>query len=94
MEVGDEVVVSGPHDHVARLHVPSHVGLQHQHDLHRYCARASLITDDEGGRRWDGHRDEVVVVSAQQGHVARLHVRWAPTSTPPSQLLCTCISHN
>ena len=45
--------------------------LQHQHHRHRYCVRASLITDDEAGGREGG--DEVVI-SVQQDHVARPHV--------------------
>ena len=78
-EGGDEVVVSVQQDHVARPHVPRHAWLQHRHHLHRYYARASLITDDEVGGMdirdevgmgWDGGRDEVVVVSGQQDHVA------------------------
>ena len=66
-EGGDEVVVvTGQQGHVARLHVPSHAGFQHRHRLHRYCARASLMTDDEGngmnigdevGMGWDGGRE-------------------------------------
>ena len=76
---GNEVVVSVQQDHVARPHVPRHAWLQHRHHLHRYYARASLITDDEVGGMdirdevgmgWDRGRDEVVVVSGQQDHVA------------------------
>ena len=35
------------------IHVPPHAGFQHQHNLHRHCARAPVIADDErerGGR--------------------------------------------
>ena len=49
-EGGDEVVVSVQQVRVAWPHVPHHAWLQHRHHLHRYCARASLVTDDEGGR--------------------------------------------